>query len=94
MIDLRHENDTATLRTDGRKLNESRQVSFELGTIKNTSGSAIFTLGNTKVAAFLQGPHQVSLECRVNTGYLIRLLNVEPVKPLVARKVNRRVFSM
>ena len=60
MIELRHENDTATLRADGRKLNESRQVSFELGTIKKTSGSAIFTIGNTKVAAFLQGPHQVS----------------------------------
>jgi exosome complex component RRP41 len=57
MIDLRHENDTATLRTNGRKLNESRSVSFELGTMKNTSGSAIFTIGNTKVAAFLQGPH-------------------------------------
>ena len=33
MIDLRHENDEATLRTDGRKLNETRQVSFELGTM-------------------------------------------------------------
>lgn len=53
MIDLRHENDTATLRTDGRKLNETRQVSFELGTMQNTSGSAIFTIGNTRVAAFV-----------------------------------------
>ena len=60
MIELRHENDKATLRTDGRKLNETRQVDFELGTIQNTSGSAIFTIGNTKVAAFIQGPHQVS----------------------------------
>ena len=60
MIDLKHENDTATLRTDGRKLDESRQVHFELGSIKNTSGSAIFTIGNTKVAAFLQGPHQIT----------------------------------
>ena len=33
MIDLKHENDTATLRTDGRKLNETRQVSFELGSM-------------------------------------------------------------
>ena len=60
MIDLKHENDLATLRANGRKLNESRQVSFELGTMKNTNGSAIFTIGNTKVAAFIQGPHQVS----------------------------------
>ena len=60
MIDLRHENDTSTLRTDGRKLNETRQVSFELGTMRNTNGSAIFTVGNTRVAAFVQGPHQVN----------------------------------
>lgn len=60
MIDLKHENDLATLRTNGRRLNESRQVSFELGTMKNTNGSAIYTIGNTKVAAFIQGPHQVS----------------------------------
>ena len=57
MIDLRHENDTATLRTDGRKLNEMRQVSFEIGTMQNANGSAIFTIGNTRVAAFVQGPH-------------------------------------
>ena len=61
MIDLRHENDTSTLRTDGRKLNETRQVSFELGTMRNTNGSAIFTIGNTRVAAFVQGPHQVCI---------------------------------
>ena len=60
MIDLRHENDTSTLRVDGRKLNETRQVSFELGTMQNTAGSAIFTIGNTRVAAFVQGPHHVS----------------------------------
>lgn len=57
MIDLKHENDLATLRANGRKLNECRKVSFELGTMKNTNGSAIFTIGNTKVAAFIQGPH-------------------------------------
>ena len=60
MIDLRHERDTATLRSDGRKLNESRQVHFELGTLQNTSGSAVFSIGNTRVAAFLQGPHQIT----------------------------------
>jgi len=25
--------------------------------MKNTSGSALFEIGNTKVVAFLQGPH-------------------------------------
>lgn len=26
----------------------------------NASGSAIFSIGNTKVAAFVQGPHQIT----------------------------------
>ena len=92
MIELRHENDTATLRTDGRKLNESRQVSFELGTIKKTSGSAIFTIGNTKVAAFLQGPHQVS-RGEIKLIYdSCRLLNVELARPLVEYKALKREF--
>ena len=60
MLDLRHDNDLATLRQNGRKLNETRQIEVEMGTMKNTAGSAIFSIGNTKVAAFLQGPHQVS----------------------------------
>ncbi len=73
MIDLKHENDLATLRTNGRKLNESRQVSFELGTMKNTNGSAIYTIGNTKVAAFIQGPHQVcSSQFLMNIDHLKR----------------------
>ena len=62
MLDLRHENDMATLRQNGRKVNESRHVHCELGTaVANTSGSSVFTIGNTKVAAFVQGPHQVSI---------------------------------
>ena len=41
MIDLKHKNDLSTLRTNGRKLNESRKVQFELGTMKSTNGPAI-----------------------------------------------------
>lgn len=62
MLDLRHENDMATLRSNGRRVNEQRQVTCELGVINgvHAAGSAIFTIGNTKVAAFVQGPHQIT----------------------------------
>ena len=62
MLDLRHENDTATLRSNGRRVNEQRKVTCELGVMNSShaTGSAIFTVGNTKVAAFLQGPHQIT----------------------------------
>ena len=59
-IDLRHDNDASTLRMNGRKLLEIRQVDCHLGIMKNTSGSAMYTIGNTKVVAFVQGPHQIT----------------------------------
>ena len=58
-MDLRHDNDISTLRINGRKLLEMREIECHLGVMKNTSGSAMFTIGNTKVVAFVQGPHQV-----------------------------------
>ncbi len=62
MLDLRHENDLATLRSNGRRVNEQRKITCELGVLNSSdaAGSAIFTIGNTKVAAFLQGPHQIT----------------------------------
>jgi len=55
MLDLRHENDMATLRSNGRRVNEVRKITCELGVMNGTqvAGSAIFTIGNTKVAAFI-----------------------------------------
>ena len=98
MIDLRHENDTSTLRTDGRKLNETRQVSFELGTMRNTNGSAIFTIGNTRVAAFVQGPHQVCILYLIIislkfAAYYYRLTNVAQGRLSEVPKARAKEFS-
>lgn len=62
MLDLRHGDDTATLRSNGRKVNEQREIKCQMGVMNGNqvSGSAIFAIGNTKVAAFLQGPHQIT----------------------------------
>ena len=62
-IELKHEADLATLRSNGRKFNESREIVCQLGVMKslNISGSAVFQIGNTKVAAFLNGPHQITM---------------------------------
>lgn len=64
MIELKHDQDLETLRSNGRKFNESRAVSCQLGIMKNNNiaGSALFQIGNTKVAAFINGPHQVSTD--------------------------------
>ncbi|CDW85893.1 UNKNOWN [Stylonychia lemnae] len=54
MLELRHDNDQSTLRMNGRKLLELRDIKCQLDVMKNTSGSALFEIGNTKVVAFLQ----------------------------------------
>jgi len=102
MLDLRHENDLSTLRANGRKFNESRTIHCELGTMQNTSGSAIFTIGNTKVAAFLEGPHQVSMPAArrkrdtivyLKCAFVIRLRREMLGRLLEDFRVSRRVFS-
>jgi ribonuclease PH len=71
-LDLRHDNDISTLRINGRKLLEMREIECHLGVMKNTSGSAMFTIGNTKVVAFVQGPHQV-----ISTHFILQIDHIK-----------------
>lgn len=48
------------LRLDGRRVNELRSLSAELGVSEGFEGSASFAFGNTKVLATVQGPREVS----------------------------------
>lgn len=47
------------LRVDGRKPNELRKISCEVGVFAQADGSAMLTQGNTKVVATVYGPHEV-----------------------------------
>jgi ribonuclease PH len=49
------------LRLDGRKPNELRKISCEVGVFPQADGSALLTQGNTKVLATIYGPHEVKL---------------------------------
>ncbi len=64
-------------RPDGRKPDEIREISYELGVIKNADGSAKFKIGNTEAIAavygprelhprFLQDPNKGMLRCKYN----------------------------
>lgn len=46
-------------RTDGRKFDEMRPVSIDLGVLKNADGSAIVQMGNTKIIAAVFGPREM-----------------------------------
>jgi exosome complex component RRP41 len=48
-----------TKRPDGRKFDEMRKMSAEVGVLKNTKGSAKFQIGNTIAIAGVQGPRNL-----------------------------------
>lgn len=49
-------------RQDGRKASELRNLSIQVGVVNNANGSAIFSIGNTKVLASVYGPKQTRYE--------------------------------
>ncbi len=46
-------------RTDGRKFDEMRPISIELGILKNADGSALVQMGNTKIITAVFGPREM-----------------------------------
>jgi len=48
-----------TKRLDGRKFDESREMSAKVGIIKRADGSAMFCIGKTKAIAAVYGPRQL-----------------------------------
>ena len=81
---IQQEVEDVTLRENGRKNNENREIVCQIGIVKNSSvsGSALFQIGNTKVAAFVNGPHQITqrggqaIGSSANFGAQKGLLNV------------------
>ena len=53
-----------SLRQNGRTLSEIREISARLSVMPNSDGSALFQIGNTKVLAYVHGPHETSLRGR------------------------------
>lgn len=53
------------IRPDGRTPEELRNISCEMSIFRETraSGSASFSVGNTKVVAAIYGPHEVIMGC-------------------------------
>jgi len=46
-------------RADGRKYDETRKIEAKVGVIKNATGSAMFSFGNSKAIAAVYGPRQL-----------------------------------
>lgn len=51
--------DENDIRSDGRKLNEMRQVKIEVGILGNADGSAYIEMGKNKILAAVYGPREI-----------------------------------
>ena len=53
------------LRVDGRRANEVRKVTCQLGLCSKSDGSALFAMGNSRVLAAVYGPREARTRARV-----------------------------
>ena len=68
------------IRSDGRKVNETRKVTIKAGVLKNASGSAYIEFGGNKILAGVFGPRDVHPKHMSNpdTGILRVRYHMEP----------------
>lgn len=58
------------LRNDGRKFEEIRQIQMETETVKESNGSALVSIGETKALAWINGPKEGKSKSFENKGTL------------------------
>ncbi len=68
------------IRSDGRKVNETRKVTIKVGVLKNADGSAYIEFGGNKILAGVFGPRDVHPKHMSNpdTGILRVRYHMEP----------------
>ena len=65
-------------REDGRRFKENRSIKIEMGVVKESSGSCLFNLGETKVVAWIRGPCETKTKCPDNSGIIKCYFNQAP----------------
>ena len=72
-----------SFREDGRRFKENRSISIKMGVIKDSSGSCLFNLGETKVIAWIMGPSETKSKCPENSGIIKSYFNMAPFSGLI-----------
>jgi ribonuclease PH len=67
-----------SFREDGRRLKENRSIEIKMGVVKESSGSCLFNLGETKVIAWIKGPCETKSKCPENSGIIKSYFNMAP----------------
>jgi exosome complex component RRP41 len=67
-----------SFREDGRRFKENRSIDLKMGVIKESNGSCLFTLGETKVVSWIKGPCETKSKCPENSGIIKSYFNMAP----------------
>ena len=72
-----------SFREDGRRFKENRSIEIKMGVVKESSGSCLFNLGETKVIAWIKGPCETKSKCPENSGIIKSYFNMAPFSGLM-----------
>ena len=81
-------------RQDGRKSNEVRSVSITMDVVKESSGSCLFTLGETKVIAWINGPKEARGRTQESKGNVKCFFTQAPFSGMIRKKDFKRDLKM
>ena len=72
-----------SFREDGRRFKENRSIEIKMGVVKESSGSCLFNLGETKVIAWIKGPCETKSKCPENSGIIKSYFNMAPFSGII-----------
>ena len=72
-----------SFREDGRRFKENRSIEIKMGVVKESSGSCLFNLGETKVIAWIKGPCETKSKCPENSGIIESYFNMAPFSGII-----------
>jgi len=81
-------------RSDGRKSNEIRDISFSTDIISEASGSAEVSQGETKAIAWINGPREGRNKNMENRGQVKCIFSLAPFASLTRKKDYKRDLKM
>ena len=82
-----------SFREDGRRFKENRSIEIKMGVVKESSGSCLFNLGETKVIAWIKGPCETKSKCPENSGIIHKSNQKQDIKDREFGKTIKTIFS-
>jgi exosome complex component RRP41 len=82
------------LRLDGRKNDELRDIDISMNVVKDSNGSAMISMGETKAIAWINGPREGKGKNFDNKGALKCIFSLAPFSTLVRKKDYKRDLKM